>query len=175
MPGVFDRIARPTVAGSSEIGQLWHLPDADLGDLVAWEPTRFLAPPPWAFMDDWTTPRPRLPGSIAHWGDYPIRLAQAEQPDGSRGWVGMLLRDLLTAMVISAPMGTGKTHFAKNLLSEVLRIGAGAAVTDFKADLVSDILGGMIPRDREQHTRLIDLQDTAWPVAINPLDQPRAD
>ena len=174
MPGLYTLLRQPSVACSSELGQLWRLPDAGLADLVAWEPTTFIAPPPWAVLHDWETPRPRIPGAVAHWGDYPVRLAQAEQPDGSHAWVGMLLRDLLTAMIISAPMGTGKTHIAKILLSEVLRIGAGASVTDFKADLVSDILQGMIPRDREQHTRLIDLQDTAWPVAINPLHQPRA-
>ncbi len=162
------------MACSSELGQLWRPPDADLGELVAWEPTTFLAPPPWALLHDWETPRPRLPHGVPAWGDYPIRLAQAEQPDGSRAWVGMLLRDLLTAMVISAPMGTGKTHLAKILLSEVLRIGAGVCVTDFKADLVADILATMIPRRREAETLLIDLQDTAWPVAINPLHQPRA-
>src|ERR671917_377828 len=174
MPGLFDLLPRPTVACSSELAQLWRLPEAALGDLVAWEPTTFLAPPPWAFLHDWETPRPRIPGSVPAWGDYPVRLAQAEQPDGSRAWVGMLLRDLLTAMVISAPMGTGKTHLAKILLSEVLRICAGACVTDFKADLVGDILTSMIPRRREAETLLIDLQDTAWPVAINPLHQPRA-
>ncbi len=174
MPGLFDLVPRPTVACSSELGQLWRLPEAALADLVAWEPTKFLAPPPWALLHDWQTPRPRIPGSVPHWGDYPVRLAQAEQPDGTRAWTGMLLRDLLPAMIISAPMGTGKTHLAKILLSEVLRIGAGASVTDFKADLVTDLLAGMIPHDREQHTLVIDLADTAWPVAINPLHQPRA-
>ena len=174
MPGLYDVLRRPTVACASEIGQLWRLPEADLGDLVAWEPTKFLPPPPFAVLHDWTTPRPRIAGSAPSWGDYPIRLAQGEQPDGSRAWVGMLLRDLLTAMIISAPMGTGKTHLGKNLLSEVWRVGAGASVTDFKNDLVTDILGGMIPRAKEQHTSLIDLADTAWPVAINPLHQPRA-
>ena len=174
MPGLFDLLPRPTVACSSELGQLWRLPEAALADLVAWEPTKFVAPPPWALLHDWQTPRPRNPGSVPHWGDYPVRLAQAEQPDGTRAWAGMLLRDLLPAMIISAPMGTGKTHLAKILLSEVWRIGAGASVTDFKADLVTDLLGGMIPHDREQHTLVIDLADTAWPVAINPLHQPRA-
>ncbi len=174
MPGVYDLVRQPTVACSSEIGQLWHLPEPDLGDLVAWEATRFLAPPPWAFLHDWDAPRPRVVGGVPGWGDYPVRLAQAEQPDGSRAWVGMLLRDLLPAMIISAPMGTGKTHLAKILLSEVLRIGAGASVTDFKADLVTDILASMVPRAKEQHTCVVDLADTAWPVAINPLHQPRA-
>src|SRR5919199_2343504 len=174
MPGLFSLLRRPTVACSSELGQLWHVPGAGLGALVAWEPTTFLAPPPWAFFPDWETPRPRLPGGVPHWGEYPVRLALAEQPDGSCAWVGMLLRDLLPAMVISAPMGTGKTHMAKMLLSEVLRIGAGASVTDFKADLVTDLLNGMIPRAKERHTYVVDLADTAWPVAINPLHQPRA-
>jgi hypothetical protein len=174
LPGLYDLLPRPTVACSSEIGQLWHLPEADLGDLVAWEPTTFRAPPSIAFVHDWQTPRPAMPGGVAAWGDYPIRLAYGEQPDGTRAWIGMLLRDLLTAMIISAPMGTGKTHMAKNLLSEVLRVGAGASVTDFKADLVTDILRGMIPRAKEQQTLLIDLADTAWPVAINPLHQPHA-
>src|SRR5437763_12344474 len=107
MPGLYDLLRQPTVACSSELGQLWHLPGADLGDLVAWEPARFLAPPPWAVLHDWETPRPRIAGGVPGWGDYPIRLARAEQPDGSLGWVGMLLRDLLPAMLISAPMGTG--------------------------------------------------------------------
>jgi len=173
MPGLYDLARQPTVACSSEIGQLWRLPEAELGDLVAWEPTRFLAPPPAAVLHDWQTPRPRVAGTPPAWGDHPVRLALAEQPDGSRAWVGMLLRDLLPAMIISAPMGTGKTHLAKLLLSEVLRVGAGASVTDFKADLVTDILAGMIPRAKEPHTLVIDLADTAWPVAINPLHQPR--
>ena len=56
----------------------------------------------------------------------------------------------------------------------MLRIGAGVSVTDFKADLVVDMLNGMIPRAKEPHTPVIDLADTAWPVAINPLHQPRA-
>src|SRR5918997_227073 len=116
MPGVYDLLPRPTVACSSEIGQLWQ------------------------------TPRRGVRGTPPACGDYPVRVALAEQPDGSRAWVGMLLRDLLPEMIISAPMGTGKTHLAKLLLSEVLRVGAGASVTDFKADLVSDILAGMIPR-----------------------------
>lgn len=174
MPGLYNLLRQPSVACSSEIGQIWRLPEPSLGELVAWEPTKFLPPPSWAFFPDWETPRPRVLGGVATWGDYPVRLALAEQPDGSREWVGMLLRDLLTAMVISAPMGTGKTHMAKILLSEVFRIGAGVSVTDFKADLVTDILNGMIPRAKEPHTLVIDLADTAWPVAINPLHQPRA-
>ena len=124
---------------------------------------------------DWQQPRPRALDGMPTVGDYPIRLAEAEQPDGTMAYVGMLARDLLTAMTIMAPMGTGKTHLAKIMLSELLRIGAGVAVTDFKADLVADMLQGMIPRASEADTLVVDLADTAWPIAINPLVQPRAD
>src|SRR5687767_932827 len=104
MRRLLDVVPRATVACSSELAQLWQVPESGLGDLVAWDPCTFLAAPPWAVLHDWTMPRPRIPGSVPHWGDYPIRLAQAEQPDGTCAWVGMLLRDLLPAMLISAPM-----------------------------------------------------------------------
>lgn len=175
MPGIYDLLQVPAIAASSELAQTWRLPDAALDYLVDWEPCTFLPPPRYALFPDWQQARPRALHGLPTVGDYPIRLAEAEQPDGSSTYVGMLARDLLTAMTIMAPMGTGKTHLAKIMLSELLRIGAGVAVTDFKADLVADMLQGMIPRAKEAETLVVDLADTAWPIAINPLVQPRAD
>ena len=44
MPGLYNLLRQPSVACSSELGQIWRPPDADLGELVAWEPTTFLEP-----------------------------------------------------------------------------------------------------------------------------------
>ncbi len=172
MPGLVDLIPGPTVACSAEFAQFWSLPGPELDHMVDWEPCTFLPPPQFAFLSDYETPRPRKPDSIPTVGDHPVRLAKAERPDGTFDYVGMLARDFLTAMTIMAPMGTGKTHLAKIILGEMLRIGAGVSVTDFKADLVTDMLDSMITREQEASTWVVDLADTAWPVAINPLIQP---
>ncbi len=175
MPGLIDFIRRPTVGSAAEFAQLWSLPGPELDNMVDWEPCTFLPPPQFAFIPDYTTPRPRKPDALPTVGDYPIRLAQAERPDGTYDYVGMLARDFLTAMTIMAPMGTGKTHLAKIILGEMLRIGAGVSVTDFKADLVTDMLDSIVTQDKETSTWVVDIADTAWPVAINPLMQPGAD
>ncbi len=172
MPGLVDLVARPTVCSSGEVTQMWAMPGAELDQMVEWESCTFLPPPQFAFLPNYTEPRTRNADAMPTIGDYPVRLAEAERPDGSTQFVGMLARDFLTAMTIMAPMGTGKTHLAKIILSEMLRIGAGVSVTDFKADLVTDMLDTMVPRDKETTTWVVDMADTAWPVAINPLMQP---
>ncbi len=70
-------------------------------------------------------------------------------------------------------MGTGKTHLAKIMLSEVLRIGAGVSVTDFKADLVDGHAPGHDPArsggrhagDRPGRYGLADRDQSAGPAA----------
>lgn len=176
MPGLFDLFGkRAGVLSTSECARVYSPPSAAFEHMVRWEPCSFLPPPHYAVMQNWQDPRPLHPGGLPTVGDYPVRLAQAEMPDGSFEYVCMLARDFLTAMTVMSPMGTGKTHLAKIILSEMLRIGAGISVTDFKADLVTDLLNGMIPREQERTTWVVDLADTAWPPAINPLAQPRAD
>lgn len=175
MPGIYDSLRTPCVLGASELTQTWSLPGGSLEHLVDWEPCKFIPPPAYAVFEDWQQPRPRNPQGLPTVGDYPIRIAEAEMPDGTFQYICMLARDFLTAMTIMSPMGTGKTHLAKIILAEMLRIGAGISVTDFKADLVTDLLNGMIPQYQEVNTLVVDMADTAWPIAINPLAQPRAD
>src|SRR5687768_5214576 len=103
MPGVYDLLRPPAVLASSELAQTWRLPEPALDHLVDWEPCAFVPPPAYALFPDWQEPRPRALHGLPTVGDYPIRLAEAEQPDGTFAYVGMLARDLLTAMTIMAP------------------------------------------------------------------------
>ena len=67
------------------------------------------------------------------------------------------------------PTGVGKSTFLYWLALSAIRQGYGVLLLDPKGDLARALLAA-IPAERERDVLDLDFADTAWPVALNPLD-----
>ncbi|MCY3958707.1 MAG: type IV secretion system DNA-binding domain-containing protein [Chloroflexi bacterium] len=85
------------------------------------------------------------------------------------GWAGIKPADALKHALVVGPTGVGKSTFLYWWARSVIAQGHGLLVLDPKGDLVSALLAA-VPPHRERDTVLLDFADTAWPVALNPLD-----
>ena len=91
----------------------------------------------------------------------------ADRPPGPT--FGLQPADALKHLLVVGPTGVGKSTFLFWLALSAIRQGHGVLLLDPKGDLARALLAA-IPAERERDVLDLDFADTAWPVALNPLD-----
>jgi len=96
-------------------------------------------------------------------------------PLGQRiGWYdqrapfGIAQTDRRAHMWVLGASGMGKTSFIQHCIQEDIRAGRGVGVIDPHGDLAQAVLAA-VPPERVNDVVLLDMRDTAWPVALNVL------
>lgn len=156
----------PAVLSAGELGGLWHLPSPNLSSLVRWLPCRAIPAPPHAFINE---ADPTIKVTTGQRSQR-ITLGHAVRSDGRLGPVGPSLYDLRNIGHITAGMGGGKTRLFANIIQQILP--AGTFVMDNKGDDAGNLVETMkklIPFRDEWRVVILDMQDTDWPVSMNPL------
>jgi hypothetical protein len=69
-----------------------------------------------------------------------------------------------------APPGKGKTVMLANEAKQIMEAGLGLIILESKGDLFNAVLD-YVPPERMHDVVILDLNDTLFPVAWNPLDQ----
>ena len=77
--------------------------------------------------------------------------------------------DALKHVLVVGPTGVGKSTFLYWWARSAIELGHGVLVLDPKGDLANALLAA-IPKHRADDAIFLDFADTAWPVALNPLD-----
>jgi len=88
---------------------------------------------------------------------------------GRRARIGITQADRLGHMWVLGKTGTGKSTFLTNLISADMQAGRGLMVLDPHGDLVEALLD-LVPLHRVPETIYVNPADTAYPLALNPLD-----
>jgi type IV secretory pathway VirB4 component len=88
---------------------------------------------------------------------------------GRRSLIGITQPDRLGHMWVLGKTGTGKSTLLTNLISADMQAGRGLMVIDPHGDLVEALLD-LVPHHRVLETIYFNLADTAYPLALNPLD-----
>src|SRR5919197_542508 len=86
----------------------------------------------------------------------------------TRATFGITQSDRRSHMWVLGASGTGKTSFIQGCLQEDIRAGRGVGVIDPHGDLAEAVLAA-VPPERVNDVVLLDMMDTAWPVALNVL------
>src|SRR6266516_1328299 len=76
--------------------------------------------------------------------------------------------DRRSHMWVLGASGTGKTSFIERCLQQDIQAGRGVGVIDPHGDLAAAVLAA-VPPERIKDVVLLDMMDTAWPVALNVL------
>ena len=76
--------------------------------------------------------------------------------------------DRRSHMWVLGASGTGKTSFIERCLQQDIQAGRGVGVIDPHGDLAAAVLAA-VPPERINDVVLLDMMDTAWPVALNVL------
>ena len=150
----------PLTLHAAQLGQLYHLPTARLGNGVRWLLHRIIHPQPLAYI-----PLDEL------WSGRWLPLGYGVRPDGSEGLVGMLMRSAREALAVAAPPGTGKTRFVLRIFAFVRRVDLGIFGMDGKGDDFKGFVGKarrMVRLEDEANLVLLDPTD-AWTISLNPL------
>jgi hypothetical protein len=106
---------RRSVLGAVELGALWHVPAAVLGQLVATRSVRHLPTPAYALLDpdrDQAQSLPPPAGPVAL-GQRRLAISQARWPDGQLGLIGPTVRDLRQGMEILGQWAAAKAASSK--------------------------------------------------------------
>ena len=88
---------------------------------------------------------------------------------GRRARIGITQADRLGHMWVLGKTGTGKSTFLTNLMYADMQAGRGLMVIDPHGDLVEALLD-LVPLHRVPETIYVNPADTAYPLALNPLD-----
>ncbi len=88
---------------------------------------------------------------------------------GRRALIGINQTDRLGHMWVLGKTGTGKSTLLTNLIYADMQAGRGLMVIDPHGDLVEGLLD-LVPLHRVPKTIYINPADTAYPLALNPLD-----
>jgi hypothetical protein len=88
---------------------------------------------------------------------------------GRRSLIGITQADRLGHMWVLGKTGTGKSTLLTNLIHADMQAGRGLMVIDPHGDLVEALLD-LVPPDRVPDTIYFNPADTAYPLALNPLD-----
>lgn len=152
--------SQPPILGVAEASQLWHLPGKQMDREVAWAPNRIYPAPESAFV-------PRDPDIAGTW----LTLGHALDSGGRLRPVGLPLRALHQMMHITAGMGAGKSQAAAAMCAQL--IPHGFIVIDGKGDdeggSLTAVLRWLIPVGEEHRLFVLNVLETAYPVALNPL------
>jgi hypothetical protein len=81
---------------------------------------------------------------------------------------GIAQMDRRSHMWVLGASGTGKTSFIQGCLQEDMKAGRGVGVIDPHGDLAEAVLAA-VPPERVNDVVLLDMMDSAWPVALNVL------
>src|SRR5215813_8525751 len=90
---------------------------------------------------------------------------------GRRSLIGIKQADRLGHMWVLGKTGAGKSTFLTNLIYADMQAGRGLMVLDPHGDLVEALLD-LVPLHRVPETIYVNPADTAYPLALNPLDGP---
>ena len=151
-----------------EVSALWHLPTGRHLTVAIWRNNRFAPPSPALLVSDVGAPPPAFDDQTPL-KDRIVRVTSGTAADGRQVYLGFPLKSYTFHQQITASTGAGKSHAAKVQLGELLRIGAGFGVIDFKGDLVNDLLT-MIPDDRLDDVIIFDPLDPDHCLGLNLLD-----
>jgi hypothetical protein len=155
LPGV--RLAQPAILACSEAAHLWHLPDDQARTEIDWLPNRILPAPESAFVPPAATDS--------------LTFGRAYDSGGALRPVGVPLRALHQMLHFTAGMGTGKSQSATAMCRQL--IPHGFILLDGKGDdaggSTASVVRTMIPPEEEHRLRLMDVMDTAFPLALNPI------
>lgn len=158
----------PAVLVPTELAAVWHLPTSRYRALADTRPNTYL--PPDARLLGWRTDDPvPIDAETVPLDERRIRLGIGRGPDGTERFLCVPFGSFRMHTQVPAATGTGKSHDAKNVVGEMLRIGAGFVLTDFKGDMVTDVIK-MIPPEREGMVAVFDPTDLEYPVGLNLLD-----
>jgi hypothetical protein len=86
----------------------------------------------------------------------------------SRARFGIAETDRRSHLWVLGASGTGKSSFIQRCLQEDIKAGRGVGVIDPHGDLAEAVLAS-VPPERVNDVVLLDMMDTAWPVALNVL------
>jgi hypothetical protein len=145
----------PLPLSAVEAGALWSVPVTEDADLL-WQPNRILPPPPSVCV----------PPDAPDW----LILGRAPNDQGELIPVGLPFRALHEVLHITAGMGAGKSQVLANMCEQL--IPQGFILLDGKGDDTQGLATAVrsyVPYQDESRLILIDVLDTAWPVALNPL------
>ncbi|ABX07735.1 hypothetical protein Haur_5107 (plasmid) [Herpetosiphon aurantiacus DSM 785] len=151
-----------------EVTALWHLPTGRHLTVAIWRNNRFAPPSPALMVSPIGEPPPAF-AATTPLKDRIVRITGGVAADGQPVYLGFPLKSYTFHQQITASTGAGKSHAAKVQLGELLRIGAGFGVIDFKGDLVNDLLT-MIPDDRLDDVIVFDPLDPDHCLGLNLLD-----
>jgi hypothetical protein len=148
-------MAQNPVISSSELSDLYHLPNTDLTK-----------------TEDLVSSRSReLPAPLSHKGvrsQLDVVVGQ-NQFGGQTTPIGMTLEQRQKHTYIIGKTGTGKTTMLKNAIYQDMLSGKGLAVFDPHGDLFHELLE-IIPEGRRKDIVIFNPADRAWPIGINILD-----
>lgn len=160
---------RETVVSANELAAHWHLPGAAQTTVAEWRANTYLPQKHTLTRGKLDEPPPPF-SAVTPLDDRVIRVAYGRRADGTKVYLGIPMKSLRFHTQITATTGAGKSHLAKVMIGEVLRVDGGFGMLDFKGDTVDDLLL-MIPRDREGSVVVIDPTDDEWPIGLNLLDR----
>jgi hypothetical protein len=86
------------------------------------------------------------------------------------GPIGLSLQKRLRHLYVIGKSGVGKTTMLRNIAIEDILAGRGVCVIDPHGDFAEELLS-QIPRNRTRDTVYINLADSEFPVAWNPLSK----
>jgi hypothetical protein len=134
-----------------ELAALWHLPHEEFQHpLIKW--SKKVVPVPSAVAQNHR-------GTKLGKGSYQGEKTDVQQhPQDDNGHT-----------IILGKTGFGKSTLLLHLIHQRIQAGSGVAVIDPHGSLISAILRGSIPKERETDVVVLDLANTDCPPPLNPL------
>ncbi len=145
-------LSQPTILSSSELSDLYHLPNTDVTKTEGLLKSR--------------SPELAAPLSIKHSATQLDLIVGQNNHGGDTVPIGLTREQRLKHSYIIGKTGTGKTTFLKNAIYQDIVNGNGVAVLDPHGDLFHELLG-VIPESRLNDVIVFDPSDREWPIGLN--------